>query len=117
MDFPVLSTGAVQQYPARRSVAFATEVLRFVDGSEQRFSLQAKPRHSWRIDLQLLNEDEMTAVQQFFEAVKGRQGSFRFQDPWNGSTYPDCSLDDDTFEWEASGEMRGRLTLVVRENP
>jgi hypothetical protein len=116
MDFPVLSTGAIQQYPARRSVEFRTEVLQFLDGGEQRFRQRRAGLHAWRIDLDLLNEAETTAVRQFFESARGRQGSFRFQDPWDGTVYSDCSLADDTLDLEVSGEMRGRLSLMVREN-
>lgn len=116
MDFPVLSTGAVQQYPARRSMEFATEVLQFLDGSEQRFRRRRAGLHAWQIDLELLSEAETTALRQFFEAAKGRQGSFRFQDPWDGTEYPNCSLGNDVLEVEVSGEMRGRLSLVVKEN-
>lgn len=35
--FPTLKTGATLQYPAQRATAFSTDVVRFVDGSEQRF--------------------------------------------------------------------------------
>ncbi len=117
MDFPKLSTGAVQQYPARRAVQFATEVMRFVDGSEQRFRSRGSALHEWRIQLDLLSEQEMYLMHQFFEDAKGRQGVFRFQDPWDGTIYPNCSLDNDTFEWMTSGELRGALALVVKENP
>jgi len=117
MDFPVLSTGAVIQHPAKRSVKYSTEILQFLDGSEQRFRRQSKQLHDWTINLDLLNEDETEAIKQFFEAVQGRQNSFVFTDPWNGTKYPDCSLDEDSLAIEVSGEMRGKTSVVVRENP
>lgn len=117
MNFPTLSTGAVIQHPARRSVEYSTEVLRFLDGSEQRFRRRGTQLHRWSIRLDLLNEDEMETLRQFFAAAQGRQGSFAFVDPWDGTRYPDCSLDDDSLDLEFSGEMRGHTNIVVKENP
>ena len=36
-EFPPLKTGAVMQYPAQKEARFSTTVVRFTDGSEQRF--------------------------------------------------------------------------------
>lgn len=117
MDFPTLSTGAVIQHPAKRSVKYSTEVLQFLDGTEQRIPRQAKQLHEWTVNLDLLNEDETEAMKQFFEAVQGSQNSFAFSDPWDGAKYADCSLDGDSLALEISGEMRGKTSVVVRENP
>ena len=58
-DFPQLRTGAVIQYPARRHFSFATRVLRFIDGTEQRFRLWPSVLHQWVIRLDLLTEEEL----------------------------------------------------------
>ena len=114
--FPTLKTGAVAQYPATRTLAFSTKVLRFIDGSEQRFREFKRPLRQWTIRLDLLDEDETAAVETFFQSEQGRAGSFTFTDPWDGTTYPDCSLDHDTVDIDAEGPDRGRVALVVREN-
>ena len=36
-EFPKLKTGAVAQYPAQRTTRYSTHVMRFMDGSEQRY--------------------------------------------------------------------------------
>jgi hypothetical protein len=114
--FPKLKTGAVVQYPASRGLAHATEVLRFLDGTEQRYRTRGPAGRRWAIRLDLLDETEIARLQEFFVAAQGRFGSFSFEDPWDASVHPDCSLEVDEFAVELLGETRGRLTLVVREN-
>ena len=114
-EFPRLKTGAVMQYPARRSVECATEVLRFVDGSAQRYRQRPLMRR-WVIQLERLDEEELQNLQQFFVSAQGCAGSFSFVDPWDEIRYEDCSLEGDELAVEVSGEMRGRTVLVVREN-
>ncbi len=114
--FPTLKTGAVMQYPAKRTLRFVTGVMRFLDGAEQRYRDNPSVLHEWTIRLDLLDEGELAALEQFFIANQGAFGSFSFTDPWDGTTYPDCSLAGDTFEFQLQGEMRGNTTLTIREN-
>ena len=114
--FPTLKTGAVAQYPAQRQIQFQNQALRFVDGSEQRYQDSAGALHRWVIQLSLLDEGEMAAIENFFVVSQGRFSSFAFTDPWDGTVYPSCSLKRDTFGFQLSGEMRGKTTLTVCEN-
>ncbi len=114
--FPTLKTGAVMQYPAKRTLQFSTDIIRFLDGTEQRFRDDPSVLHQWTIQLELLDETELAAIDQFFETNQGRFESFSFTDPWDGTVYPNCSLAKDTFAFQLSGEMRGNTTLMVCEN-
>jgi hypothetical protein len=114
--FPKLKTGAVTQYPAGRVLEHATEVMRFVDGSEQRYRRRGAAVRRWEIRLDLLDESEIARLKEFFVLEQGRFGSFSFEDPWDGSVHADCSLENDELEIQLLGEARGRLSLVVREN-
>ncbi len=114
--FPTLKTGAVIQYPGKRTLQFNTQVIRFLDGTEQRFREDASQLHRWTIQLDLLDEAELASLDQFFVTSQGRFGSFSFTDPWDGTVYPNCSLLGDTFEFQLRGEMRGKTTLTVCEN-
>lgn len=116
MTFPVLKTGAVMQYPGAKELRVATDVLRFVDGGEQRYRDFAASLRRWVIRLKLLDEGELAALEGFFEDCQGAFGSFVFTDPWDGSEYPDCSLEADSMELVLEGELRGGTSLVVREN-
>src|SRR4051812_27739574 len=114
--FPTLKTGAVAQYPAAREFEFTNQVLRFVDGSEQRFRLSGTVLHRWEIRLDSLDETELASVEEFFYQQQGVFASFSFQDPWDGTEYPDCSIEADTVTLESLAELRGRTFITIREN-
>lgn len=114
--FPQLKTGAVAQYPATKSLQFQNQTVRFLDGSEQRYRDAPGPLHQWVIQLNELDESEMAAFEQFFEANQGRLGSFAFTDPWDGTQHPNCSLASDGLALSSQAEMRGRTSLTVIEN-
>lgn len=115
-NFPALKTGAVAQYPSDRSSLFSTQVYRFLDGSEQRFPGFGAPLRRWIIRLDLLDEAELTNLQDFFVSEDGRAGDFSFTDPWDGTVYPHCSFESDTLAAEFHGPGKGVAQVVVKEN-
>jgi phage-related protein len=115
-NFPALKTGVVAQYGSDRSRQFSTQVLRFVDGSEQRFPGYGTPLLRWVIRLELLDESELESLELFFENEGGRAGSFSFTDPWDGTVYANCSFDGDDLALEFQGVARGKTQVVVKEN-
>jgi len=115
-NFPALKTGVVAQYGSDRSRKFSTQVLRFVDGSEQRFPGYGTPLLAWVIRLDLLDESELEALELFFESEGGRAGTFSFTDPWDGTVYPSCSLGSDELEMQFQEVARGKTQVVVKEN-
>src|ERR1039457_3178188 len=106
--FPTLKTGAVMQYPAKRTLQFNTDAIRFLDGTEQRFRDNPSVLHRWTIQLDLLDESELAALDQFFISNQGRFGSFSFTAPWDGTVYPNCSLAGDTYGLQ----LRGAGTII-----
>jgi hypothetical protein len=106
----------VAQYPARRMRQFSTRVMRFLDGSEQRFRVFGAALKKWTIPLALLDDAELAQVVAFFAERGGRAGTFSFTDPWDGTVYPDCSFDEDLLEAEFGGADRGRTSVTIREN-
>jgi hypothetical protein len=114
--FPKLKTNAVAQYPAARAFRYQNQVLRFVEGVEQRYRDSAGPLHRWEIRLQALDESEMAALEQFFFDNQGRFGNFAFTDPWDGTQYANCSLATDELDLTAMAEMQGKTALTVIEN-
>jgi phage-related protein len=115
-DFPALNTGAVMQYPAQRSVEYATQVLRFVDGAEQRFAGYETSLRRWVIRLEKLSEDEMNRIVRFYSVQAGASGTFSFTDPWDGTVYPSCSFEDDEMTVGLNGENHLKTTLTIRAN-
>src|SRR5579883_2483138 len=113
--FPTLRTGAVMQYPASRETAFSTQVLRFVDGSEQRFREYSQPLHRWLVQLDKLDEMEMNALRLFFTAMDGGAQEFSFTDPWDGKQYQTCSFDQAEMRQRFTGPGNCATALVIKE--
>jgi hypothetical protein len=86
----MLSSGAISQYPAPLTTGQAAQVIRFLDGSDQRYLTQSKMLRSWEIQLDLLNEAEIQQIEAFFISQQGDYLSFVFPDPFTGSMVPNC---------------------------
>lgn len=115
-SFPTLKTGVVAQYPTDRQRNFSTQVIRFLDGSEQRFPGYGAPLLSWTIHYELLDEGELAAIEEFFGSEAGRAGTFSFTDPFDGTVYASCSLASDELELRFTGPQDGTMQLVILEN-
>jgi hypothetical protein len=116
MQFPTLKTGSVVQYPLQRHFGGRTGMLRFMDGSEQRFQDSAGPARRWIVRLNLIDDSEVQQMEEFFLALGGRFGCFSFADPADGTVYPNCSLEDDALEVRWAGEGRASTAFGIREN-
>ena len=114
--FPLLKTGVVLQYPARRAQDYSTQVARFLDGTEQRMPDYGKPLHRWIVRLDLLDETEAWNLERFFLSQQGQAGTFSFTDPWDGTVYANCSFEGDEADLQFTGEARSGTSLVVKEN-
>lgn len=90
--FPVLSTGAVTQYPLPMTTGQAVQVIRFLDGWDQRYLMQGRTFRSWQVKLDLLNESESQQIEAFFTSQQGDFGTFVFPDPYSGANVPNCRL-------------------------
>ncbi|HEV8413388.1 MAG TPA: DUF2460 domain-containing protein [Bryobacteraceae bacterium] len=115
-NFPALKTGAIAQYPLDRTRRFSTQVLRFLDGSEQRFAGFGAPLKRWLIRLELLDEAELASLEEFFVEQSGRAGTFAFTDPWDGTVHASCSFEGDTMTANYRGPGDGAASVGVKEN-
>src|SRR3954453_9600148 len=92
LSFPSLRSGATAQYPLGLTEDAAVQVIRFLDGTDQRFQSRGKLLRRWKIDLTALTEDEIGAVEAFFNALGGAYMKFSFSDPVSGDLIPNCIL-------------------------
>jgi hypothetical protein len=97
LTFPALSTGAVAQYPLPLSYTSPVEIIRFIDGTDQRFMARGKSLRSWHVQLSFLNEDEIHQLENFFESLRGQYSLFYFPDPYSGLTVPNCVIGESTL--------------------
>lgn len=114
-QFPKLRTGAAAQYPSGLENRYASEIVRFLDNSEQRYRDAAAPRRRWVIRLSQLDEGELAALANFFHAQQGRLGRFDFEDPWTGAVISGCRFDQDQFHAEFTGEFGCECVVQVIE--
>jgi hypothetical protein len=112
-NFPTLKTGAVAQYPLSYGARFATQAVRFMDGSQQRFRILGNPLRQWSIKLDQLDDEELSAVIAFVE----QQGSatFAFTDPVTGAEAATCAIAGEQFDAVMKGEMSGQTTIEIEE--
>lgn len=113
--FPALDTGAVMQYPAAVTTGQGVGVIRFLDGSDQRYLTQGRAFRTWKVDLALLNEKELAAIENFFEQQQGDYGVFTFPDPFSGSAIPNCRFADPTLQTTYTDVDNGATSLWVIE--
>jgi hypothetical protein len=114
--FPTLKTGAVSQYPATKSTQYSSFVVRFLDGSDQRYRQYTPAILRWDIKLALLDESETRALELFFLNQSGQFGDFSFVDPWTQTVYPSCSFGQGLFAFQLTAESQGTATLAIVQN-
>lgn len=116
-SFPLLKTGAVAQYPLTVCQSYETRVLRYFDGSEQRFIYREHPTTSWVIDLSRLDEGELATLDLFFRSLQGSTQYFTFVDPATGTPYDHCRIDQAelTISLDAVG-LGGTSVRIVQDS-
>ena len=115
LAFPHLDSGAVCQYPTLIGTHVAVAVLKFLDGSDQRFRLRAGVHRRWRITLNLLTTPEASMLEQFFVAQSGSSTPFDFPDPVSGTLVSNCRFSDGSFDRQLLGLNVEALSLWVVE--
>jgi hypothetical protein len=113
--FPFLTSGAVAQYPVTQTNGQAVQIIRFLDGSDQRYLMQGRMLRQWQIRLSLLADQELEQVENFFAAQQGDYTSFSFPDPISGTTVPNCRFGASALLTEYVGIDRGSASFWVIE--
>ena len=111
--FPTLNSNSVAQYPLEVRTSYLTQSVRFLDGSRQNYQLFGRPLRRWRIDLDLLDDHELSNLSAFVEQQQG--GTFVFPDPVSGTSVGNCVLSVDGFVITARDELRGKALVFVEE--
>jgi len=113
--FPSLSSGAVAQYPASMTTGQNAQIIRFLDGLDQRYLQQGRTFRSWQIKLNLLNDAEIAQLEAFFVAQKGDYLPFSFPDPFSGAVVANCRLASAGIASQYLGVDSGAISLWVIE--
>ncbi len=113
--FPSLSSGAVTQYPTPQTSGQAAQVIRFVDGSDQRYLMQGRTFRQWQIQLSLLTDGELQQLEAFFLTQQGDYAAFIFPDPISGTNVPNCRFGNPSLLTEYDGVNANSTTFWVIE--
>lgn len=113
--FPTLTTGAVVQYPLGGIFQSGTEVIRFLDGLDQRCLTMSGSLRKWTIKLNQLNDQEIATLEQFFINVEGNYGTFSFTDPDSGVIFPTCRFQTSSLVTTYQGPGEGATEMMVVE--
>ena len=79
--FPQLTTGAVGQFPIVRKRKYNAVTNLLADGSAVAYTDSSPRTNSWELTLRDLTDAEAASLEQLFQAVEGRRGTFTFLDP------------------------------------
>jgi hypothetical protein len=79
--YPQLATGALCQFPMRKSRRMRTITNRAADGSAIKLADPAAEITEWRLEYVDLSDQEADALRDFFTAAEGSLNGFTFLDP------------------------------------
>ena len=79
--FPQLASGAVAQYPIQKTVVERTVKNAMADGTVWTYADAGARRKAWQLRYVELDEADMLAFSNFFDACQGRLHGFTFIDP------------------------------------
>lgn len=95
--FPSLKSGAITQYPLESMTGQGAQVIRFLDGTDQRYLTHGRALRAWQVHLNLLDEDEISSLETFFVEQLGGYSTFTFPDPVSESDVSFCRFGDDSL--------------------
>jgi hypothetical protein len=98
--YPQLSTGAVCQFPIQKIRHYRTIVNQFEDGSRVVLQDPNATAIQWKLSYSGISDDEVSALQGFFDSVEGRLRSFTFVEP--GGNLLAWSEDLSQLAWQKS---------------
>ena len=113
--FPLLSTGAVAQYPLSRGTSYDVDIVRFLDGTQQRCLVRGKKLRRWLISLTQLQESELANLEQFFDAVQGNAELFTFIDPVTDESVSNCRVSNPFILTQYMAVGSGAAAIWIEE--
>jgi hypothetical protein len=96
--FPQLGTGALSQYPVRKTRRARTVTNQAADGTTIRLADTAGEITEWQLDYAEVSDEEAAALEQFFTAAEGSLQGFTFLDPAANLLAWSSYLDNDSWQ-------------------
>jgi len=113
--FPTLTTGGSVHYGTSRAITFATEVVRYTTGQEQRWAKQPEIASSISIVLTEIGAYDLSVIRAFYIANVGPLNA-TWDITLDGVDYTNLAFEADGFSPTLSGMAeRWNLTLKARQ--
>jgi uncharacterized protein (TIGR02217 family) len=112
LEFPCFPAHLVEQLT--RSVGFLTEVVQLASSCEQRNALWSQPLRRYDISAHAQTPSELSALELFFQAVRGRWLPFRFKDPIDYSSAEKGKVITSTDQLVARGDGLQRAFQLIK---
>jgi hypothetical protein len=77
--------------------------------------MRGKLLRRWQISLSQLSDEELLAIEQFFDSVQGNFGLFTFTDPLTGAAVPNCRLQNPSVVTQYLAVGNGSAALLIEE--
>jgi hypothetical protein len=91
------------------------DIVRFLDGSEQRCLVRGRKLRRWLVSLAQLNESELASVEQFFEEAQGNAQLFTFIDPLTSDAVPNCRISNPSITTQYKALGSGAASVWIEE--
>ena len=115
MAFPLLSSGALTQFPftlKRRTIQAHCDME---SGLRYSYYWDAADLVGWDLVYSCITDAERNALKAFWDSVGGSWDTFSFTDPQTAVVYPYCRFDGDEFTYQQLGPDQNSLKLSIVE--
>lgn len=106
--YPQLATGALVQFPTRKSFEYRSVINTLSDGSTVRYADSDASMRGWELRYKGLSDAEREALEKFFAEAEGRLNSFFFLDPFQ-------NLLTSSAEFQQEVWVKGPLLRIEEE--
>jgi hypothetical protein len=96
--YPQLGTGALSQYPVRKTRRARTVINQAPDGTTVRLADPAGETTEWQLEYAEISDEEANALEQFFATAEGTLHGFTFLDPSGNLLSWSDQLDTDSWQ-------------------
>jgi hypothetical protein len=114
--FPQIAGGLVtSQRPYISTASFLHTTNEMDCGVRYAYSWRANPIYTWTLTFPHIPTTDVKTLEDFFNSMAGRYGTFSFTDIADGSTHTNCRFDQDTFAVMYNGVNDCAVVLKIAE--
>jgi len=114
--FPLIGGGhIVSQYPYTTAPAFLHTKVDMPCGVRWSYSWRTNPLRTFVVSYRSIPTADVKTLEEFFNSMSGRYGTFSFMDLEAGNVHPNCRFDQDNFQVTYNGVNNCSVTLRIAE--